>query len=36
MTTTLVLKDVARHFGGVPAVDGVSMISAYSLTPAAR
>jgi len=25
MTTTLVLKDVARHFGGVPAVDGVSI-----------
>jgi branched-chain amino acid transport system ATP-binding protein len=25
MTATLVLKDVARHFGGVPAVDGVSL-----------
>jgi len=25
MTATLVLKDVARHFGGVPAVDGVSI-----------
>jgi branched-chain amino acid transport system ATP-binding protein len=25
MTTTLVLKNVARHFGGVPAVDGVSI-----------
>ncbi|NDZ18157.1 ABC transporter ATP-binding protein [Variovorax sp. WS11] len=25
MTATLVLQDVARHFGGVPAVDGVSL-----------
>ena len=25
MNTTLVLEDVARHFGGVPAVDGVSL-----------
>ena len=25
MTATLVLQDVARHFGGVPAVDGVSI-----------
>jgi len=25
MTATLVLEDVARHFGGVPAVDGVSL-----------
>lgn len=25
MTATLVLQDVARHFGGVPAVDGISI-----------
>ena len=25
MTATLLLRDVARHFGGVPAVDGVSL-----------
>src|SRR4051812_6528444 len=25
MSATLVLQDVARHFGGVPAVDGVSL-----------
>lgn len=25
MSTTLVLENVARHFGGVPAVDGVSL-----------